>query len=152
MANSGRKAFDWTEFGKWMDGQMSALPKNGGFHWISDYVDRMMKEAVSLQEQKGFRPKRPSKPLREETFETHHYVIVRLHVPVFVNERRLRVHASAQRLKIAGLPGDEEQVVALPFPVSPSSARAMYKDGILQVKLLKRKITERFEEIYIRYR
>lgn len=131
---------------------MGAAPRSGGFAWISDYVDRMMKEAMAAQEQEGFRPKKQSKPLREETFETHHYVIVRLHVPPYVNERKLQVHASAHRLKITGLPGGAEQTVVFPLAVSPDTARALYKDGILQVKLLKRKTSERFEEIYIRYR
>lgn len=122
---------------------------NEGFHWINEYVENVLKDALSSHKETNGRS---GSKLKSELFQTHHYVIVRFHVPASINGNQLRVHASRYRVKIEGLPGGEVQQVSLPALVYPETSRALYKDGILQVKLQKQKTEERFEEVDIRYR
>ena len=127
------------------------LDWSGGFQWINDYVDNIMKDALSAHTH-ARNGGANSKLLPVELFQTHYNVVARFRVPPGINEQRLKLYVSRQRIKLSGLPGGEEQQVALPVPVYPHSSKALFKDGILQVKLMKRNNEEHFEEVYIRYR
>jgi len=143
----------WDAFRQWMTGGPPFDAANEDFRWITEYVDGVVKDALTAAGSRS--AKRPSRkagqPLSYELFQTHHHLIVRFRVPERIKARRLRVFAGVQKLRVEGLPGDEAQTVELPAFVSPSSCRALFKDGVLQVKLAKRKINDRFEEVFIRF-
>lgn len=138
---------DWNPLDGWWVGGGAKESKQGDFRWINDYVDHVVNDALS---QTGSRPPLPGR-LPVELFQTHHYVIVRFRVPDGMKARRLRVFAAPTKLRLEGLPQERKQVVELPSAVRPESARALYKNGVLQVKLAKRGRRERFEEIFIRF-
>ncbi|HZG57113.1 Hsp20/alpha crystallin family protein [Paenibacillus sp.] len=144
----------WDTFRRWMNESLPFASDGDDFRWVTDYVDSVVKEALAAPAGKtaGKRPPDAGgKPLSYELFQTHRHVIVRFAVPERWKPRRLRVFAGWQRLRLEGLPNGAKQVVALPALVYSDSARALYKDGVLQVKLMKRRDNERFEEVYVRY-
>jgi len=145
----------WDAFRQWMNegSPFEFDAANEDFRWITDYVDGVVKDALTAAGARGAKrpPRRSGRPLTYELFQTHHHLIVRFRVPERIKARRLRVFAGVQKLRIEGLPGDAAQTVDLPAFVSPSTCRALFKDGVLQVKLTKRKINDRFEEVFIRF-
>jgi HSP20 family molecular chaperone IbpA len=145
---SGWNPLDWDAFEQWL-GRLPIDLKKGSFGKIDEYVDGIVKNAISQPEKWPAKPKGGKLPV--ELFQTHNYVIVRFTIPKGINPRWLHVFAAVQRLRLEGLPGDAKQYVTLPAPVSPESSRALYKEGVLQVKLLKRKVNERYEELFVRF-
>jgi hypothetical protein len=83
-----------------------------------------------------------------EVFETHHYVIVKLKLPQPNNPI---VHVRADRITIEDSPLLKKQAVRLPCLVLPHLSRASHKDGILQIKLRKRKLNKTIHEVHVRY-
>ncbi|TLS53619.1 hypothetical protein FE782_04930 [Paenibacillus antri] len=148
----------WDTFKKWMQDSLSFGAPQDDFRWVTEYVDGILKEALAAPERqqekvsgKAPRSSGVGKPLSYELFQTHRHIIVRFVVPERIKPRQLRVYAAVQRLRIEGLPNGAKQTVALPALVYSDTARALFKDGVLQVKLMKRPSNERFEEVFIRF-
>ncbi|MCI3923691.1 Hsp20/alpha crystallin family protein [Paenibacillus sp. TRM 82003] len=148
MSDAKWNPSDWNPLdGLWGAGGPNPMAGTSDFRWINDYVDNIVNDALS---QTGGRRPVPGK-LPVELFQTHHYVIARFRVPDSVKAHKLRVFASATKLRLEGLPKDGKQVVALPSAVRSDSAKALYKEGILQIKLLKKRMHERYEEVFVRF-
>lgn len=160
MDKGGWNPFDWDAFERWLGDSMPFDPRNATSKKINEYVREVVEEALSQagtpEARAGFtsgmmRPPFGSVTLPTEVFQTHNHVIVRIKVVKGVKPRQLRLYAGLQRLRIDGLPESGTQYVRLPGLVHPETSRAMYRDGVLQVKLPKRKINERFEEVDVRF-
>ncbi|WP_309120451.1 Hsp20/alpha crystallin family protein [Paenibacillus sp.] len=149
----------WDTFKKWMQDSLSFGAPQDDFRWVTDYVDGILKEALAAperqQEKVSAKESRSSsaagRPLSYELFQTHRHIIVRFVVPERIKARQLRVYAAVQRLRVEGLPNGGKQTVALPALVYADTARALFKDGVLQIKLMKRPSNERFEEVFVRF-
>jgi len=158
MSDGGWNKESWDTFKRWMQDHLPFGGPNDDFRWITEYVDSIVKEALAAPEkeqakakEKGTRSATVGKPLSYELFQTHRHVIVRLIVPERMKPRRLRIFAGVQRLRIEGLPNEGKQTVELPALVYADTARALFKDGVLQVKLMKRPANDRFEEVFVRF-
>jgi len=161
MSDGGWNKESWDTFKKWMQESLTFGAPQEDFRWVTDYVDGILKEALAAPERQQEKTKEQGsprsassptgRPLAYELFQTHRHVIVRFVVPGRINPRRLRVFAGIQRLRIEGLPNEGKQTVALPALVYADTARALFKDGVLQVKLMKRASNDRFEEVFVRF-
>jgi HSP20 family molecular chaperone IbpA len=72
------------------------------------------------------------------TFETHEAVFVRIPIPDEKWLTQLHIYHTANQLVIENIPNKvEKQTLPLPVLVKKKGATAKYKDGILEVKLVK---------------
>lgn len=82
---------------------------------------------------------------KTEVFQTTDEVIVTAEIPGLENERDVRIHLKGLTLFLeATIPADSIKAgrkitrkVNLPFPVNSFGARALYKNGILEIRLPK---------------
>ncbi|WP_028550509.1 Hsp20/alpha crystallin family protein [Paenibacillus sp. UNC451MF] len=109
--------------------------------WVEDYVKHMLEKSL---------PKRGMlKGVKDsEIFETHHFVIVKMNM---ANNANPIVKIRTDQVKVEGISGSNAQVVRLPCHIDTRYSRASYKDGILQIKMRKKKINKAYHEISIRY-
>jgi hypothetical protein len=72
-----------------------------------------------------------------QIFETHDFVIARIPT-VFDSSIRPHLSMDSYHLYLRGLPDrNEELTLQLPSPIKPKYAKAEYKKGILEVRMLK---------------
>lgn len=87
--------------------------------------------------------------LRTETARTSKHLTVSISLPPDIRQRDLRLFASADRLKVSGLPSDRKQIVSFPCLVVPESGRAYWRDGLMIVRFRRRRTTRREVELFI---
>jgi HSP20 family molecular chaperone IbpA len=109
--------------------------------WVDDYVQQMLKKTMPTSGMRGIQGK-------SEVFETHHYVIVKLKLP---HPNNPVVKVRTDQVVIEDNPNVNRQAVQLPCLIIPRLSRASYKNGILQIKLRKRKINKTYHDIFVRY-
>ncbi|MGO4107325.1 Hsp20/alpha crystallin family protein [Paenibacillus sp. YAF4_2] len=140
----------WDELERWLDGQR--LPK--GFDvmkepdWVEQFVRKMMTKSLPAAansildqaEEEGI-----------SFFETHHFLLVKFHLPREVNREDLRLLVRDDRLRIEGLPNNQKETIKLPKLVQPKICRALVKNFVLQVKLRKRPRAGAYYEADIRW-
>lgn len=119
-------------------GGLQKLPVDLGS--IHSYVKNVVSKATQFQDS-----------LSSEVFETHHFIIVRFNIPSHIKLTEVRVLVNSQHVKLDNLPGGKEKLVQLPKRVLPRKCRALYKRGILQIKVPIEHDDEPYREIYIRY-
>ncbi|SFL44479.1 hypothetical protein SAMN03159341_10697 [Paenibacillus sp. 1_12] len=116
--------------------------------WVDDYVQQMLKKAMPKSGMlRGIKTIHGIKT-NTEIFETHHYVIIKFKLPQPSNPI---VKARADRVTIEDKPLLKKQSVKLPCLVVPRSSKASYKNGILQIKMRKRKVDQTAYDVYVRY-
>lgn len=86
-----------------------------------------------------------------EVFETHKFVIARVELPERFHAQQIRVFAGSNRLTLDGLPEDSKTVVKLPSSVANKGSKAVLKDGILEVVMLKESGDRKQQEIDIQF-
>lgn len=87
------------------------------------------------EDSKPFPADRKYKP---KVFETHNEVYVQLDVKNTEKLKELKVFHTSSQLIIEGLPDKGEPLtLSLPAIVKKKESRARYKDGILEIKLIK---------------
>ncbi len=85
-----------------------------------------------------------------EVFETHDRVIVKINIPVdYIDDKRLFVKGNKLKLEQTNSHNTEE--IPLPASVNNTTARASYKNGVLQVSMRKLSTDDRYKEVNIRY-
>ncbi|UQZ87424.1 hypothetical protein SK3146_06721 [Paenibacillus konkukensis] len=110
--------------------------------WVGDYVQNMLEKSMPKKGMiNAFQP-------QEEVFQTHNYVIVKINME---NNSNPIVKIRADQVKIDGLRNNKSQIIRLPCHVIPHLSRASYKDGILQIKMRKKKISTAYHEVSVRY-
>ncbi|MFE5319513.1 Hsp20/alpha crystallin family protein [Paenibacillus sp. NPDC056579] len=114
--------------------------------WVGDYVEKVLEK--SIPKKWGGHEPNPSSNHTAEVFETHNYVIVKLKMNDQANPN---VKIRTDQIKIEGLVKNKAQIIKLPCHVIPSGSRASYKDGILQIKMKKKKINKSYHEVNVRY-
>jgi HSP20 family molecular chaperone IbpA len=110
--------------------------------WVKDYVKEMLE--MSMPKAGISRGESAS----SEVFETHNYVIIKLRMPDPGNPL---VRVRTDRVIIETSYKGKKQEIPLPCLVTPRLSRASHKDGILQIKMRKRKLNKTYHEIPIRY-
>lgn len=143
---SNSNPFDLSSFEQFFGGKLPILGAAGKEHfgWIEDYVKEALVNALPNAAQAS------ASSVRAETFETHHYVVVKCKVPEGMNLEELHIQASADQVKLEGLPKGTTQYIRLPSSVDPRQCRALLKNSVLQIKLKKRRQGQRFHDVYLR--
>ncbi|WP_282941990.1 Hsp20/alpha crystallin family protein [Paenibacillus sp. RC67] len=111
--------------------------------WVEEYVKNILEKSLPKRGQIKSLSKEPS-----EIFETHHFVIMKMNMPDNANPI---VKIRTDQVKIEGLSGTNSQVVRLPCHIDPRQSRASYKDGVLQIKMKKKKFNKSYHEVPVRY-
>lgn len=83
-------------------------------------------------------PSHQTNPLNSSTFETHDSVFVRIPIKDELLLKELRIYHTANQLKVENIPErDSKHSITLPAIVKKRGSSAKYKDGILEIKLIK---------------
>jgi len=112
--------------------------------WIEGYVQDILHNAVPKARRTS-----PQK-IPSQTFETHQYVIVKLTIPSHIDPGTLMISIGTNLVKIEGLTSSAT-IVKLPCTVVQNSARATFKDGILQIKMRKKTMKQGYHHVNIRF-
>ncbi|HZG77672.1 MAG TPA: Hsp20/alpha crystallin family protein [Paenibacillus sp.] len=99
----------------------------GEYEW-----DRLMRESLAFLE------KHRASGYAWECFETFKSVIVRVTLPLDGGDKLPRVHVEERRLTLTGIPGKLDETIELPAAVVPKKPRAVYADGVVEIRLRKR--------------
>ncbi|CAM4472185.1 hypothetical protein [Paenibacillus tarimensis] len=140
-SNSGNP-FDFME--QLQDGQSSADTS-----WVEGFVKEAMDRAFRGAASTSAEPRRSGGSLKVEQFETHKNVIVKIPLPYMSPD--IRTYAGEESLKLEGAPPHIPALIRFRSVVEPTSGRAVYRSGILQLTFRKRLPENRFHEIRIRY-
>lgn len=134
--------FDWSQFQNFF--QRQSPPGAKAFTEDLSWVEQMVRTSVDQA------MKAVPQLIRQEVFETHRHVIIKLQVPKrgVLDEWRLLLNDYHLLVKMAH--GKEERIT-FPVAVVPSTARARYKDGILQIQVRKRRTSGGYREISATY-
>ncbi|GAA3404360.1 Hsp20/alpha crystallin family protein [Paenibacillus hodogayensis] len=140
--------FDWKSFEQFFGGTFPLTPT--GVKQDASWVGNVVKDVMTKAFPGGVEASVLARQFRTEVFETHNNVIIKVYIPDKEQARNIRPALSANRLVLEG--ADEEgQTVHLTSPVIPDSCKAVYRDGVLQLHMKKRKGNERMHEVHVRY-
>ena len=102
---------------------------------------------MDMFDQEESKQENTNSPLNISTFETHDHVYVRVMIKEESQLANLKIHHTSNQLIIEGIPTLEDRhVVTLPSIVRMKGATSKYRDGCLQIKMIK-KIDLQFTEI-----
>jgi hypothetical protein len=83
-------------------------------------------------------PTQKGNPLHSSAFETHDSVFVRIPIKDESLLKDLRIYHTANQLMVEHIPKrDAKHSITLPAMVKKKGSSAKYKDGILEIKLIK---------------
>lgn len=152
--------FDWDDFQQgffgggawkeaWNSGALGTIP------WVDRYVKGVLADAVPAAAAAGSQAAPPAAVSKQSSlacnvFETHRALIVRIRLSADDEPRDIRLLATPNELKVAGLAGGEEKTVKLPLPVRVDGAKAICKQRIVEVTL-PREEAYPVKEIPLRY-
>jgi HSP20 family protein len=120
----------------------SAIPSTAGVdtQWLERVVqDALTPSTVSNNKQ----------PYPHTQFETHKSVIIRIRLPRSIHPELLRLYVGASTLRIEGFPNQYEKKVRLPCEVKRNGIRSIFKDDILEIRMVKKELFEEERQINI---
>lgn len=146
--------FDWRQFEKLFDELFpNVIPglKGGTLSRIGQLVQNFVGQAASVGRSVGAPEARTGRSglFDPVVRETDRLVKIRIPIPESVDPRKLQLFVSGQTLRIEG-PLGNRQTVELPSPVSAKSGTAVFRDGVLYVRLRKRS-GRGDREVYIQF-
>lgn len=132
---------------------------------IEKFVKEMMNQMMPSQmqdilhsqdwtKQKMKREEPPSSqnsnhPLSYSVFETHHHIYIRILIKDEAWLSQMKLFHTSNQLIVEHIPNDEDKLtIILPAIVRKKGTTANYKDGVLEIKLLKN-IDMQFSEIEV---
>jgi hypothetical protein len=145
--------FDWEAFQKQFAGNgfindsVKEMMTKGNLSWVDDYVQGIVSRTLpkmSPQTEKTI------DQLKANVFETHNFVIARIKVSKQADPRKLRFYVANNQLRVDGLAHDNNQFIQLPANVRFRESRAVFKNGIFEIRMPK-EAQKRFKEINVRY-
>ncbi|MEX2461452.1 MAG: Hsp20/alpha crystallin family protein [Paenibacillaceae bacterium] len=89
--------------------------------------------------------------LRVEIFETHQSVIAKIKIPKHLDPRSLKIWVNTSHIKMERTQDNKEQMINLPSRVDSNTSKAVYKQGILEIRIPKLKARDRYHEVFVRY-
>lgn len=116
----------------------------GDSNWINQYVKDILQKSKSDARIKA------QNSVQMETKQDAKFVSVSIRLTPDTDLRKLQLFASSERLRVAGLPGDQKKAVRLPCSVFARSGKAtMKKDRVLVVKFKRRPPEKSEYELFI---
>lgn len=150
-----------------------AKPSGLDLSWIEQYVQDALKRAFEMKapaqmplsqaedpqrktgKTKSVQKRQSSSHDRTESFdlstevmELFRSVVVKVHVPEQLNPRRIRIAASANRLRLIIMPYRKTQIVPLPHRVIPNEAKSIFRNDVIEIRLPKNDEGEIYKEIH----
>ncbi|TDF98144.1 Hsp20/alpha crystallin family protein [Paenibacillus piri] len=139
----------WHEIEKFLGNKLPPVPSSEQLDllkdttWVEDYVQQIFEKSLPKT---GVVRSLRTKP---EIFETHHHVIVKL---ALAQQANPIIKVRTDLIKIESIVNSQKpQLIRLPCHVIPSTARASYRDGILQIKVRKKRLNKTYHEVNVRY-
>ncbi|WP_068776897.1 Hsp20/alpha crystallin family protein [Paenibacillus sp. FJAT-26967] len=86
-----------------------------------------------------------------DVFETHTHVFIRVKIPKREDPYSLQVLVKTSHVKILGLIDEPKKTIKMPSPVNPKTAKARYRENVLQIQVRKRKFKDNYHEAYIEF-
>lgn len=86
---------------------------------------------------------------KSDVFETHDRVIVKIYVSDLKSADQFRLMVKSTQVKLENLFEKTHHAINLRSPIQPKSARAKYRDGVLQISARKLGNEHSFREIMI---
>lgn len=115
--------------------------------WVEGYVQEMLKKAMPPAEAEIS----STDGAAAEVFETLEHVIIQVKLPKEEDPRALQVFVKSNQVKITGFLSGIPKLIKLPVMVVSRTAKAHYKQRVLQIQIRKRGQKENYHEVYIRY-
>ena len=141
---------NWKHFEQFFGGKLPFPGGDGGpgadLSWVDGYIKEILNRAMPQAEVHGLKHH-----FHSEVFDTHKNVIVKVHIPDRAQARKIRILLNANVLRLEGLPDNNSQTIKLNSLVIPSSCKAVYKNGVLQLHMRKQTAENPFYEIDIRF-
>lgn len=86
---------------------------------------------------------------KSDVFETHDRVIVKIYISDAKSADQFRLMVKSTQVKLEDFFEKTHHTIKLPSPIQPKSARAKYRDGVLQISARKLGHEDSFREIVI---
>ncbi|GIO11844.1 hypothetical protein J19TS2_13990 [Cohnella xylanilytica] len=140
---------DFKEIQKWLGKELpwklaEQWERANDNSWLNQYVQNILESSKRL-------PRREEeRTIRTETSKDEKHVLVRLALPPNASQKEIRLFATADRLKITGLPDGRNKIVRLPCLILPRSGKAAWKNGRMTVKFRRRPVDRDEVELFIR--
>lgn len=146
---------DWDEFEKYMVKQFPFLT---GGQWktlgeqldpVEDYFKNVMKRFFKIPSYRHpyFNPFKNG-GIDYDMFETHRSIFVQCRLPKETSPHDMNFSVNKRRLKIKH--ADKTQDILLSCDVDPSRSKATFKDGMLEIRLPKKRSPAPYHDIVIR--
>lgn len=146
-----------TQNQSWQQNNSQLPNQNVDIHSIDDYIKKTVQQAFqpAYGAQEPLEEERNTIEMDAQSFpyeliELHQYFIVKITLPSHVTLDNIRITLGNCRLHIEETELGVNQVIPLPEQPSKRHMTAQYKDGIVEVRLLK-KAKGQDPEIYINY-
>jgi HSP20 family molecular chaperone IbpA len=148
VLKGGEGMFPWNlfPFNKDMKNKMQHIKPDE----IDQFIKGIMGNVMSSQSGEGSmnyqdmmnhyrrEPTQQANTLNSTAFETHDSVFVRIPIKDEAMLKELRIYHTANQLLIEDIPEkDQKHSITLPAMVKKKGSSAKYKDGILEIKLIK---------------
>ncbi|MCP3771883.1 Hsp20/alpha crystallin family protein [Paenibacillus sp. MZ04-78.2] len=143
---------NWKHFEQLFNGKLPypAPPLSGQngdtVSWVEGYIKDVLNQALPNVEVQALKHH-----FHFEIFDTHNNIIVKIHIPDKEQARKIRLKLNPYQIRLEELPDDKIQAIRLSTQVVPSSCKAVYKNGILQIHIRKQPIDHPFLNVDIRF-
>jgi HSP20 family molecular chaperone IbpA len=85
-----------------------------------------------------------------EVFETHDRIIAKINIPQHIKLDNIRVYVNGSNIKLEEINEGLNQLIKLPASINEKSAKALFRDGILQIQSKKQFTKSDYHEVFIR--
>lgn len=140
-SNDAKDAF-WGEMGRLFNGHFPFPPMDQLSKIMHDplWAEQFMQQAAqqSLAQSAPPPKPRPSKP-RAKVTHTAKFVRVRIETPPSTNPHALRVFIAPVTVTVEGLPDGKPLIVTLPRETAAVGVRSTFRQGVLELRLPKRR-------------
>ncbi len=140
---------DWKEIKRWLGKDMPWKQlkewEQGGDEWLDKFISRLLKEGSEAPARGSAPP-----PVQIDAVQNDKKLTVSVRIPPGTEMRNLRLFATSDRLRVAGLPGQRSQHLRFPCRVYPKSGRAVQKGSRIVVHFQRRPDSREEVELFIR--
>lgn len=141
--------FPWSlfPFSKDMKNMMKQMKPDEIEKYVQSFMNQMMPQNMQgMMNPQSFMPgfnnetkqNQTSSPLSTTVFETHDYVFVRIPIKSEQWLKDMRIYHTSNQMIIEHIPEQaDKHTIVLPAIVKKKGASALYKDGMLEIKIPK---------------
>lgn len=139
---------DWKEIQKWLGkdmpwDQVKKWDKEGDSDWLSQYVKEMMKKPKSAARA------HTQSLVRMEALKDSKHVNVTIRLAPGTDLRAVQLFATADCLKVTGLPENKKRTIRFPCLVYPRTGKVVSKNDQLSIRFRRRPPEKSEYELFI---